>query len=102
MRIKDSLILLLCTFSAQSFATTIIDQDLVEKIKDKKLKINLENGTRCEVYEYKAFWCKKKCYIWDVTKHAFSKLVGLDNGTLCSDFHLSCNSGLSKEEQLLR
>ncbi|XP_029680789.1 probable cation-transporting ATPase 13A3 isoform X1 [Formica exsecta] len=88
--------------SAQSFATTIIDQDLVEKIKDKKLKINLENGTRCEVYEYKAFWCKKKCYIWDVTKHAFSKLVGLDNGTLCSDFHLSCNSGLSKEEQLLR
>ncbi|KAL6418480.1 hypothetical protein ACFW04_012062 [Cataglyphis niger] len=88
--------------SAQSFGATIIDQDLMEKIKDKKLKINLENGTRCEIYEYKAFWCKKKCYIWDVTKHAFSRLVGLDNGTLCSDFHLSCNNGLSKEEQLLR
>ncbi|XP_025263819.1 probable cation-transporting ATPase 13A3 isoform X2 [Camponotus floridanus] len=88
--------------SAQSFAATIIDQDLVEKIKDKKLKINLENGTCCEIYEYKAFWCKKKCYIWDATKHAFSRLVGLDNGTLCSNFHLSCSNGLSKEEQLLR
>ncbi|XP_072748287.1 polyamine-transporting ATPase 13A3 isoform X3 [Anoplolepis gracilipes] len=88
--------------SLQSLAATIINQDLVEKIKDKKLKINLENGTRCEVYEYKAFWCKKKCYIWDVTKQAFSRLVGLDNGTLCSDFHLSCSNGLSKEEQLLR
>lgn len=88
--------------SAQNFAATIIDQDLIEKIKDKKLKINLENGTRCEVYEYKVFWCKKKCYIWDVTKHAFSKLVGLENGALCSEFHLSCNNALSKEEQLLR
>lgn len=102
MRIKDLLILLLYIFSAQSFAATIIDQDLVKKIKDKKLKINLENGTCCEIYEYKAFWCKKKCYIWDSTKYAFSRLVGLDNGTLCSDFHLSCSNGLSKEEQLLR
>ncbi|XP_011703972.1 PREDICTED: probable cation-transporting ATPase 13A3 isoform X3 [Wasmannia auropunctata] len=79
-----------------------VDQDLLEKIKDKKLKINLENGTRCEVHEYKAFWCKKKCYIWDTTKNIFSRLVGLDNGTMCSDLHVSCSNGLSKEEQLLR
>lgn len=99
---KVLLILSRCTFSVLSFAATIIDQNLVEKIKDKKLKINLENGTCCEINEYRAFWCKKKCYIWDATKHAFSRLVGLDNGTLCSDFHLSCSNGLSKEEQLLR
>jgi len=78
-----------------------VDQDLLEKIKDKKLKINLENGTRCEVHEYKAFWCKKKCYIWDTTKNIFSGLVGLDNGTMCSDLHVSRNNALSKEEQLL-
>lgn len=78
-----------------------VEQDLLEKIKDKKLKINLENGTRCEVYEYKAFWCKKKCYIWDTRKNIFSKLVGLNNGTMCSDLHLSRGNGLSKEEQLL-
>lgn len=78
-----------------------VDQNLLEKIKDKKLKINLENGTSLEVREYRAFWCKKKCYIWDTTKNSFSRLVGLDNGTTCSDLHLS-RSGLAKEEQLLR
>lgn len=78
-----------------------VDQNILEKIKDKKLEINLENGTRREVYEYKAFWCKKKCYIWDSTKNVFSRLVGLDVGTNCSDLHFS-HSGLSKEEQLLR
>ncbi|XP_014472469.1 PREDICTED: probable cation-transporting ATPase 13A3 isoform X2 [Dinoponera quadriceps] len=79
-----------------------VDQDLLEKIRNKALKINLENGTRSEVYEYKSFWCKKKCYIWDVTKYEFSRLVGFDNGTMCSDFHLGSEHGLSKEEQLLR
>lgn len=89
--------------SAKNFLATLgtVDQDLLEKIQDKKLKINLENGTRREIREYKAFWCKKKCYIWDTTKNIFSRLVGLDIGTMCSDLHLSCN-GLSKEEQLLR
>lgn len=96
-------LILPCTFSVKSFLATLgtADQDLLEKIKDKKLKINLENGTRREVREYKAFWCKKKCYIWDTTKNIFSRLVGLDNGTMCSDLHLS-HSGLSKEDQLLR
>ncbi|XP_071570378.1 polyamine-transporting ATPase 13A3 [Temnothorax nylanderi] len=91
--------------SAKSLLATaglgIVDQNILEKIKDKKLKINLENGTRREVREYKAFWCKKKCYIWDTTKNIFSRLVELDNGTMCSDLHLS-RSSLSKEEQLLR
>ncbi|XP_020280568.1 probable cation-transporting ATPase 13A3 [Pseudomyrmex gracilis] len=73
-----------------------------DKIKDKKLRIALENGTRCEIHEYKAFFCKKRCYIWDETKSEFSRLVGLDHGTTCSDLHLSSNVGLSKEEQLLR
>ncbi|XP_011865400.1 PREDICTED: probable cation-transporting ATPase 13A3 [Vollenhovia emeryi] len=89
--------------SAKSLLATLgtVDQGLLEKIKDKKLQINLENGTRREVREYKAFWCKKKCYVWDTTNNIFSRLVGLDNGTMCSDLHLS-RSGLSKEEQLLR
>ncbi|KAL6262371.1 hypothetical protein P5V15_007460 [Pogonomyrmex californicus] len=79
-----------------------VDQELLEKVRGKKLKINLENGTRCEVYEYRAFWCKKKCYIWDTTTNIFSRLMGFDYGTRCSDFHLSHSNGLSKEEQLLR
>ncbi|XP_076242344.1 polyamine-transporting ATPase 13A3 isoform X2 [Calliopsis andreniformis] len=78
------------------------DEHLVDKIRHRKLKINLENGTQCEVLEYKAFWCKKQCYVWDITQNAFSKLVGLDKYTLCSDLHLSSNQGLSKEEQCLR
>ncbi|XP_012543592.2 probable cation-transporting ATPase 13A3 [Monomorium pharaonis] len=90
--------------SVNSLSITLgaVEQDLLEKIKDKKLKINLENGTRCEIHEYKAFWFKKKCYIWDATKNIFSRLVGLDNGTMCSNLHLSRSNGLSKEEQLLR
>ncbi|XP_053988390.1 polyamine-transporting ATPase 13A3-like [Hylaeus volcanicus] len=77
------------------------DDDIVGK-KCKKLKINLENGTQCEVLEYKAFWCKKQCYIWDITQNTFARLVGLDKYTLCSDLDLSSNQGLSKEEQSLR
>ncbi|KAL0122241.1 hypothetical protein PUN28_007172 [Cardiocondyla obscurior] len=90
-------------FSAKSLSRTlgVVDQELLKKIKNKRLKINLENGTCHQVCEYKAFWCKKKCYIWDTTKNTFSRLVGLDNGTTCAELHLSC-SGLSKEEQLLR
>ena len=78
------------------------DEQLAEKIRCKKLRINLENGTQCEVLEYKAFQCKKQCYVWDITQNAFSRLVGLDKYTLCSDLHLSSNQGLSKEEQCLR
>lgn len=103
-QIGNALTTLLCTYSAKHWLAILdnVDQDLVEKIRNKTLKINLENGTRSEVYEYKAFWCKKKCYIWDVTKNVFSRLVGFDNGTMYSDFHLGDNHGLSKEEQLLR
>ncbi|XP_032669057.1 probable cation-transporting ATPase 13A3 [Odontomachus brunneus] len=79
-----------------------VDQDLVAKIRNKALKINLENGSRCEIYEYKAFWCKKRCYIWDTPKNSFSRLVGYENGTIYSDFHVENGHGLSKEEQLLR
>ncbi|KAK9302311.1 hypothetical protein QLX08_005724 [Tetragonisca angustula] len=78
------------------------DKQLAEKIRYKKLMINLENGTQCQIYEYKAFWCKKQCYIWDVTQNTFSRLVGLDKYTLCSDLNLNKNHGLSKEEQCLR
>ncbi|EGI70387.1 Putative cation-transporting ATPase 13A3 [Acromyrmex echinatior] len=90
--------------SAKSLSATLgtVDRELLEKIKDKKLKINLENGTRCEVQEYKAFWYKKRCYIWDTTKNIFTRLVGLDHGIICSDLHVSRDNGLSKEEQLLR
>ncbi|XP_046814648.1 polyamine-transporting ATPase 13A3-like isoform X1 [Vespa crabro] len=76
--------------------------NLLESVRNKKLKLNLENGTKSEVTEYKAFWCKKQCYIWDVTQNAFSKLVGFDKYMLCSDLHLGQNKGLSKEEQFLR
>ncbi|KOC69420.1 putative cation-transporting ATPase 13A3 [Habropoda laboriosa] len=78
------------------------DEHLIEKIRCKKLKINLKNGTQCEVFEYRAFWCKKQCYIWDITQNTFSRLVGLDKYTLCSDLNLNNNQGLSKEEQCLR
>ncbi|XP_033335850.2 polyamine-transporting ATPase 13A3 isoform X1 [Megalopta genalis] len=74
----------------------------VEKIESKKLPIRLENGTQRELFEYRAFWCKKQCYVWDAQQDAFSRLVGLDRFTLCSDLHLSSDQGLSKEEQCLR
>ncbi|XP_076292849.1 polyamine-transporting ATPase 13A3 [Lasioglossum baleicum] len=78
------------------------DKHLVEKIKCKKLQIRLENGTQREMFEYRAFWCKKQCYVWDTQQNTFSRLVGLDKYTLCSDLHLYSNRGLSKEEQCLR
>ncbi|XP_026671693.1 probable cation-transporting ATPase 13A3 isoform X2 [Ceratina calcarata] len=78
------------------------DENLDEKIRCKKLRINLENGTQCQVFEYKAFWCKKQCYVWDITQNTFSRLVGLDKYTLCTDLHLNNDRGLSREEQCLR
>ncbi|XP_033366178.1 probable cation-transporting ATPase 13A3 [Bombus vosnesenskii] len=97
------------TISAKNISTRDLfrdlgsnDEEFVEKIRCKKLKINLENGTQCEMYEVRAFWCKKQCYIWDVTQNTFSRLVGLDKYTLCSDLNLNNNHGLSKEEQCLR
>lgn len=91
-------------FSDKSFSSILGSNsiNLLESVKNKKLKLTLENGTKSEVTEYKAFWCKKQCYIWDVTQNTFSKLVGLDKYTLCSDLHLGQNKGLSKEEQFLR
>ncbi|XP_046747691.1 polyamine-transporting ATPase 13A3-like [Diprion similis] len=77
-----------------------IEEDLIRKIEGRKLTIKLENGTLREVDEYKAFWCKKQCYIWDTNKSEFSKLVGLDKHVLCADLHEA--KGLSREEQLLR
>lgn len=97
------------TISAKSVSTEELvkslrtsNAELAEKIRDKKLQINLENGTQCQVYEYRAFWCKKQCYVWDITQNVFSRLVGLDKYTLCSDLHLNSNQGVSKEEQCLR
>lgn len=77
-----------------------VDEDLIRAIEGRKLTIKLENGTLQEVDEYRAFWCKKQCYIWDSKRDEFSKLVGLDKHVLCSDLHQG--QGLSKEEQLLR
>lgn len=78
-----------------------ISNDITEKIQEKTLKIRLENGTQCEVKHYRGFKCKKQSYIWDVTQNVFSRLVGLDKYTLCSDLH-GLHQGLSKEEQFLR
>ncbi|KAG7209711.1 hypothetical protein KM043_011347 [Ampulex compressa] len=88
------------TISVKNFSRD--EQGLAEKIKDRKLKISLDNGAQCEVLQYNAFWFKKQCYIWDTTENLFSKLVGLDKYVLCSDLHLENNQGLSKEEQCLR
>ncbi|XP_012255739.2 polyamine-transporting ATPase 13A3-like [Athalia rosae] len=77
-----------------------VDEDLIKKIQGRKLTIKLENGTLREVDEYRAFWCKKQCYIWDTKRSEFSKLVGLDSHVLCTDLHQG--QGMSKEEQLLR
>ena len=98
------------TISAKNISTQDLfrdlgsnDKEFVEKIRCKKLKINLENGTQCEMYEVKAFWCTKN-NVTSGTLHKihFSRLVGLDKYTLCSDLNLNNNHGLSKEEQCLR
>ncbi|XP_015598277.1 probable cation-transporting ATPase 13A3 [Cephus cinctus] len=79
-----------------------IDEDLLKSAEGKELRICLENGTQGNVLEYRAFWCKKQCYIWDTNGHEFSRLVGLDKYNLCTDLHLGTNQGLSREEELLR
>lgn len=101
---KSRFVFVIVAYSAQDLSKSLDENhdDLIEKIRCKKLKINLENGTQCEVLEYKAFWCKKQCYVWDITQNTFARLVGLDKYTLCSDLHLNSNQGLSKEEQCLR
>ncbi|XP_014295273.1 polyamine-transporting ATPase 13A3 isoform X2 [Microplitis demolitor] len=79
-----------------------IDVDLLNSIEGKSLSINLDNGTKREVPEYRAFWFKKQCYIWDETRDEFSGLIGLDRYVSCPELHLGQNKGLSKEDQLLR
>lgn len=48
----------------------------------------------------RAIWCKRICYIWDNEKQRFMKLVGLDKGRTCIDFHSF--KGISSNEQRLR
>lgn len=79
-----------------------VDDELLKNIEGKNLLITLENGTKREVLSYRAFWFKKKCYIWDDCHDEFSGLVGFDHNVLCSELHLRTNKGLSKEEQLLK
>ncbi|XP_012274124.1 probable cation-transporting ATPase 13A3 [Orussus abietinus] len=78
-----------------------VDEGLLTQIREKCVKINLENGTKREVEGYRVFRCKKQCYIWDETRNEFSRLVGLDRNVLRSEL-ASSHAGLSKEEQLLR
>ncbi|XP_066593645.1 polyamine-transporting ATPase 13A3-like isoform X2 [Prorops nasuta] len=91
-------------FSVKSLRSILdsVDEDLLEKIRGKWMDINLENGTRCQVPEYRAFWCKKQCYVWDVTQNVFSRLVGFDKYRICSELHMGNGQGLTKQEQLLR
>ncbi|KAK0166024.1 hypothetical protein PV328_004483 [Microctonus aethiopoides] len=79
----------------------IVDADL-SSIEGKNLEIRLENGTIHQVPEYRAFWFKKQCYIWDDSKEEFARLVGLDKYVLCSELYHGHNNGLSKDEQKLR
>jgi hypothetical protein len=79
-----------------------INKDSINKTKNQNLELNLENGTKCKVQEYKAFWCKKQCYVWDEKTNEFSKLASLEKYALCSELHTEKIKGLSIEEQLLR
>lgn len=74
----------------------------MSSIEGKNLEIRLENGTIHQVPEYRAFWFKKQCYIWDDSKEEFARLVGLDKYVLCSELYHGHNNGLSKDEQKLR
>lgn len=78
------------------------EEGLLKKIEGEKLSISLENGTKRDVSEYRAFWFKKQCYIWDELREEFAMLVALDKYVPCTELHLEFNMGLSKEEQLLR
>lgn len=94
--------LLLFSLPRISSPTILVDRELMNKLQGSHLKINLENGTKTQVLEYKAFWCKKQCFIWDETKNEFSKLIGFDKFVNCSDLNFKENIGLSREEQILR
>lgn len=72
------------------------------RIEEANLKIKLENGTKAEVQEYRAFWCKKLCYIWDTDRCEFSKLTGLDRHIYCSELNSNKNDGLTREKQFLQ
>lgn len=65
------------------------------------MRTDLENGAMIKSPEYRVFWCKNQCYVWDAGKNEFSKLTSLQKGTCCSDLGTSCE-GLAKEEQILR
>ncbi|XP_011496793.1 PREDICTED: probable cation-transporting ATPase 13A3 [Ceratosolen solmsi marchali] len=90
------------SLESQSRYLNNIDKDLLNRIKNKNLELNLENGTKCKIQEYKVFWCKKQCYVWDEKTNEFSKLTSPDKYALCSDLHTEKVKGLSIEEQLLR
>ncbi|XP_014205361.1 probable cation-transporting ATPase 13A3 [Copidosoma floridanum] len=76
--------------------------ELVEKVRDGWLELNLENGSKRRVQEYRAFSCKKQCYVWDDKQAEFSKLASVERYALCVDLHAEKAKGLSREEQLLR
>ncbi|XP_034951559.1 probable cation-transporting ATPase 13A3 [Chelonus insularis] len=79
-----------------------VNEETRTSIEGKNLDINLANGTKKQVPEYRAFWFKKQCYVWDDTREEFSRLIGLDKYVACTELHLGHSAGLSKEEQLLR
>uniref|UniRef100_A0ABD2WVW2 Cation-transporting ATPase n=1 Tax=Trichogramma kaykai TaxID=54128 RepID=A0ABD2WVW2_9HYME len=62
-----------------------LDQDSIQRIRNTDLEIMLENGSRVYASNYRAFWCKKQCYIWDEKNREFSKLARFDRFANCSD-----------------
>ncbi|XP_043470600.1 polyamine-transporting ATPase 13A3-like isoform X1 [Leptopilina heterotoma] len=78
------------------------DRKLIKNIEGKKLNFHLDNGSHKNIIEYKAFWYKKQCFIWDEETCQFSKLIGLEKYVQNSELHLGNKQGLSKDEQLLR
>lgn len=78
------------------------DRKLIKSIEGKKLNFHLDNGGHKNILEYKAFWYKKQCFIWDEETCQFSKLIGLEKYVQNSELHLGNKQGLSKDEQLLR
>lgn len=98
-----AVICLIFVFSANKSLSAISKkQGLNDNLQNAHLSVNLENGTKLEVQEYRAFWCKKQCYVWDPTKYEFSKLADLSTHTYCSDLNAEKNYGLSQQEQILR
>ncbi|XP_032458038.1 probable cation-transporting ATPase 13A3 isoform X2 [Nasonia vitripennis] len=103
--VKDVKIISMSNLSSNALSTSCIpieNDQLIQGLQGKDLKISLLNGTKTGVPEYRAFWCKKLCYIWDNTRCEFSKLTGLDSYINCSDLNKEKNDGLAREEQILR